>query len=41
MTTISHAAAFKAQSDFAPEAKLKIGNDGHPRLQAHGSTLKC
>ena len=27
MANISHTAAFKAQSDFAPEAKLKIGND--------------
>jgi hypothetical protein len=27
MTTISHTAAFKAQSDFAPESKIKVGND--------------
>jgi hypothetical protein len=27
MTTISHSAAFKAQSDFAPESKIKVGND--------------
>ena len=27
MTTISHTAAFKAQKDFAPEAKLKVGSD--------------
>jgi hypothetical protein len=26
MTTISHTAAFRAQSDFAPEAKIKVGN---------------
>ena len=25
MTTISHTAAFRAQSDFAPEAKIKVG----------------
>jgi hypothetical protein len=27
MTTISHSAAFKAQSDFAPESKIKVGSD--------------
>jgi hypothetical protein len=27
MATISHTAAFKAQSDFAPESKIKVGND--------------
>ena len=26
MTTISHTAAFRAQSDFAPEAKIKVGH---------------
>jgi hypothetical protein len=27
MAHISHTAAFKAQSDFAPESKIKVGND--------------
>jgi hypothetical protein len=27
MANISHTAAFKAQSDFAPESKIKVGND--------------
>ena len=27
MANISHTAAFKAQKDFAPEAKLKVGSD--------------
>jgi hypothetical protein len=27
MATISHYAAFKAQSDFAPEAKIKVGEN--------------
>ena len=27
MANVSHTSAFKAQSDFAPEAKLKIGSD--------------
>jgi hypothetical protein len=27
MTTISHTQAFRQQADFAPESKLKVGND--------------
>ena len=27
MANVSHTSAFKAQTDFAPEAKMKVGND--------------
>jgi hypothetical protein len=34
MATISHVAAFRAQADFAPEAKIKVGEKtmNNPRV---------